>query len=170
MNREAIVALADAYHAAPTTTTEAQGAYSVLGWYVLDRAHEAIRAGWSFERELYGLPPDLDAVLASKVLPVYDGAHEHPEFSDVQNFLFRFVHDVFGHFGISGGAPLGFGFENEVAACRRQQADLRHWARAQRLEPVEIANASRAIYGEIVGQAACFEIDGAFPRQKAVLL
>lgn len=166
MTRAQIESLAAAYEAAPIVTPEARRAYRVLARYTRERFADAVAEGWRFlpSNESQAPPADLAAVRESRRMEVYDADHAHPALSDGENFMFRAVHDVFGHLGL--GAEHDFTFEGEVLACQTQAADFRRWERIRwdYREPLA------ALFTEVVAQAAYFEVHGRFPVQKAALL
>lgn len=152
--------IAAAYDRAPRTGKLQHHAYRALARYVDARYADAVADGWQFVHEYTGEAPNLILVARDKILPVYDAAHNHSELSDHENFMFRAVHDVFGH--VAAGAP--FGYQGEIVAAKEQLRDLASWPHLNR---ADLALAQLAAWGEIVGQAAYYETHGKFPEQKA---
>lgn len=161
--------IADAYDRAPVVTDRARRAYTLLTRYVDQRFVRLHDLGWRVAPTLSDEPPDLDVVMRTRVLPVYDRAHAHPVLTDAQNYCFRAVHDIFGHLGTTPYAP--FGYTGEVFAAASQARDFRIWATATMFpSPSNRRDAMHALLTEIVGQAAYFEVHGRFPVQKAAII
>lgn len=169
-------AIAAAYDAAPVVTSDARDAYIVLSRYVRERFAQLHADGWRVYPTRDDAPPDLQLVRESRVLPVYDLAHGHPAFPDGVNYMFRAVHDVYGHLATDPWAP--FGLVGEVIAFETQARDLAEWtsrtpywngSSGGGLNWLRRAIQS-ALWTEIVGQAAYHAARGRFPVQKAALL
>ena len=87
------------------------------------------------------------------IIKVSTDANEHPFWTPEHNLKARYVHDILGHWGYKGRVHP-FSFKGERAAFRRQSEYLRN------------AIAIRALYVEVVGQAAYRGEHGVFPKQK----
>lgn len=76
----------------------------------------------------------------------------HPIWTDKENYVFRVVHALLGHFG----PKADFSWDGEQRAYAAQAT----WH-----GPV----ATRALYTEVIGQTAVRSVTGKFPAQKAFL-
>jgi hypothetical protein len=124
-------------------------------------------AGWRAVPGNVPEPPDPYALAKSRMVPTHDQDHNHQHWTDGDNYMFRFVHDAVGHCGallLLTGAVNDFTLSGEIAAFRQQ-------ARFVTTNELFV----RVLFGEIVGQAAYFDVFGRFPvrpdgRQPSLLL
>lgn len=101
----------------------------------------------------YTTARDMCADMESGVLKISVDNLEHPLWTREHNLNFRLVHDAVGHWGL-GTQHNRFNFAGEQAAYVEQ---ARHMT-----NPL----ARRALYTEVVGQAAFRGTFGYFPTQK----
>lgn len=160
--------IARAYDAAPLITPEAGDAYRTLAAYVRDRFVLLHAQGWRTVPTLDDAAPELAEVARTRIVPVYDSAHAHPALSDGENYMFRAVHDVYGHLASDPVAP--FGLAGEISTARTQAEDFTAWAFAHNVRGRAYLDAHAALWTEIVGQASYHAARGRFPVQKAALL
>jgi hypothetical protein len=139
----------------------------VLSRYVRERFAQLHVDGWRTYPTKDSAQPDLALAAESRVLPVFDAFHQHPAFPDGVNYMFRAVHDVYGHLATDPPAP--FGLAGEVLSAAQQARDLDSWFNGQDRKALRFM-VQAALWTEIVGQAAYYEVRGRFPVQKAVLL
>ena len=78
---------------------------------------------------------------------------EHPQWTAKQNIDFRICHDILGHFMVASG----FSWKGELAAYVSQ---------CKWYSPLAV----EALFTEIVGQTACYQVNKEFPAQKVILL
>lgn len=143
--------IACAYRAAPLAPPDAVDAY--------------MRAVVAFARsvpyrvvdvEPYGSAAEMaHRVRADGVLQVWSGASDGLVWTAWANWAARAGHDYYDHLdGLRGSLAVPFDFDGEVAACTRA------CARWPALAPL--------LRSEILGQAACFVVDGVFPTTQRV--
>ena len=178
MTRDQVEMIAREYAAAPRLPNAPEAsrvadAYRALQEYTLARFVDLARQEFRTWPETSGEAPDPVVAWGSKALPVYDKMHGHPLWHDRVNYAFRAVHDGFGHRMATAKRyedVLGFGFENECAAAQEQSADIFAFGLVHAWSEAKILGAQLAAWTEIVGQAAYYEVHGAFPEQKALLM
>ncbi len=105
------------------------------------------------EFEPYDSARAMCADLENSVMQVSTLHLDPPLWTPEQNIEFRIAHDAIGHWGM-GETCNPFSFKGEVAAFLRQVKQFRSEA------------AKRALYTEVIGQAAFRGSFGTFPAQK----
>jgi hypothetical protein len=160
--------IAAAYMAAPVVDPRALRVYQVFRDETMHQFEFLTaptgRGGLGVQVEVQPTDPYPDAVAMTadlrenhrlKVYATASSGNEHPVLTADENDAFRAVHDAFGHAAIG----RGFDYDGEEAA----------WLSHCRMYSTV---AWRALTTETRGQncAMLFACDGAFPKQKAVLL
>ncbi|MBS1771178.1 MAG: hypothetical protein JSS77_16125 [Acidobacteria bacterium] len=137
-------------------------AYRQLAFLVTEQFRGLERMGMRFLRsddpQPYHCHLDLAEDIKDGTMRVYAGCLNHPEFTDEENWMFRAVHDYFGH--AMPGHPFDT-FQGEVDAFRAHAATF----------PATIGArlALQAMAQEVVGQAGAFYMTGKYPVQHAGL-
>lgn len=95
----------------------------------------------------------------SGVIRISTANCDHPVWTPQENVAFRLTHDVLGHYSAArNGLVADFSWEGEVNACRDHQ---RHFSRGL---------CRRALFTEVIGQAAYALTYGEFSVQKVAFL
>lgn len=166
--------IAERYKAAPEASAQPdiQRAYRYIAHYVSKEfTRLTANEGWRFVSIFDAdFLPDLKTCAHVRAIPVLDSNHEHPLFSDAENFEFRAVHDVRGHIE---GNVFGYSFEDEQAAWKQQNEHFTRWDQRHGAHDTywSLGNLARKLlFTEIVGQAAYFATFGEFPNQKVAVV
>ena len=145
------------------------GAYSALSIAVYERYKQLQGQGWVFLPRTYdpGAPSKgkMNQSFFSGVMEVSDINHNHPYWTNYENFIFRCTHEVDGH-GLSNAR---FDFEGELRAFKRQAAVLLPILR-ERFSPARTGAAIGLLFVEVVGQAAFASTYGFFDVQRGAFL